>query len=315
MKNGPSGVFAASVLAATVVFLPSKSLSDVLLYSTNSLAWANTGGQNSPVSYLVAFGACPVGAAGCHLSSVTFLDTAIFTPSETSQSVTISSGVTFQDVANAIDSDNFFYDVEMLVSNTIVPPDTFPSEGQGGGGILPGFPGAEITSIVVSIGPFVFQPYSYHSGGYVWVAQTSASDVIEPWGDAAFSREIPELTIDVYATTLVPQAPCVYDCPAPIPEPSTWAMMLLGLVGLGYPGYRRARAGRATPSSCMCGPALPPTNVRRPLSDCPDHASLCDRGGRGITVTRPPFFAQSCDADLMTRIARIVSPGAPNYVT
>jgi hypothetical protein len=31
-----------------------------------------------------------------------------------------------------------------------------------------------------------------------------------------------------------------------IPEPSTWAMILLGFVGLGYAGYRRARAGHAT---------------------------------------------------------------------
>jgi phospholipase/lecithinase/hemolysin len=30
-----------------------------------------------------------------------------------------------------------------------------------------------------------------------------------------------------------------------VPEPSTWAMMLLGFAGLGYAGYRRARAGRA----------------------------------------------------------------------
>jgi hypothetical protein len=31
---------------------------------------------------------------------------------------------------------------------------------------------------------------------------------------------------------------------AAVPEPSTWAMMLLGLVGLGYAGYRRARQPR-----------------------------------------------------------------------
>jgi hypothetical protein len=30
-----------------------------------------------------------------------------------------------------------------------------------------------------------------------------------------------------------------------VPEPSTWAMMLLGFAGLGYLGYRRARAGHA----------------------------------------------------------------------
>jgi hypothetical protein len=27
-----------------------------------------------------------------------------------------------------------------------------------------------------------------------------------------------------------------------VPEPSTWAMMLIGFMGLGYAGYRRARA-------------------------------------------------------------------------
>ncbi len=31
-----------------------------------------------------------------------------------------------------------------------------------------------------------------------------------------------------------------------VPEPSTWAMMLLGFAGLGFAGYRRARAGHAT---------------------------------------------------------------------
>jgi probable HAF family extracellular repeat protein len=30
------------------------------------------------------------------------------------------------------------------------------------------------------------------------------------------------------------------------PEPSTWAMMLLGFAGLSFAGYRRARAGHAT---------------------------------------------------------------------
>jgi len=33
---------------------------------------------------------------------------------------------------------------------------------------------------------------------------------------------------------------------AAVPEPSTWAMLLAGFVGLGVAGYRRARAGHAT---------------------------------------------------------------------
>jgi len=31
-----------------------------------------------------------------------------------------------------------------------------------------------------------------------------------------------------------------------VPEPSTWAMMLVGYAGLGFTGYRRAKAGGAT---------------------------------------------------------------------
>ena len=31
-----------------------------------------------------------------------------------------------------------------------------------------------------------------------------------------------------------------------VPEPSTWAMMLLGFAGMGFAGYRRARVGRTT---------------------------------------------------------------------
>jgi hypothetical protein len=31
-----------------------------------------------------------------------------------------------------------------------------------------------------------------------------------------------------------------------VPEPSTWDVMLLGFMGLGYAEYRRARAGHTT---------------------------------------------------------------------
>ena len=33
-----------------------------------------------------------------------------------------------------------------------------------------------------------------------------------------------------------------------VPEPSTWAMMLLGFAGLGYAGYRRTQKGQAVPA-------------------------------------------------------------------
>ena len=35
---------------------------------------------------------------------------------------------------------------------------------------------------------------------------------------------------------------------SPVPEPSTWAMLLLGFAGLGYAGYRKAQGSRVAPS-------------------------------------------------------------------
>jgi hypothetical protein len=34
----------------------------------------------------------------------------------------------------------------------------------------------------------------------------------------------------------------------PVPEPSTWAMLLLGFAGLGFAGYRKAQGGRIAPT-------------------------------------------------------------------
>ena len=36
---------------------------------------------------------------------------------------------------------------------------------------------------------------------------------------------------------------------AAIPEPSTWAMMLLGFAGIGFVGYRKAKTRRTEPSA------------------------------------------------------------------
>ena len=37
----------------------------------------------------------------------------------------------------------------------------------------------------------------------------------------------------------------LYIGPTPVPEPSTWAMMMLGFAGLGFAGYRATRARRS----------------------------------------------------------------------
>jgi PEP-CTERM motif-containing protein len=57
-----------------------------------------------------------------------------------------------------------------------------------------------------------------------------------------------EFTVDVtgdapaYLSTLVIDVTTAGSGPPPVPEPSTWAMMLLGFAGLGFAAYRRGRA-------------------------------------------------------------------------
>jgi hypothetical protein len=47
--------------------------------------------------------------------------------------------------------------------------------------------------------------------------------------------------IQNFAQAQPPSPPCL-SCDIPVPEPSTWAMMLLGFAGLAFIGYRRASA-------------------------------------------------------------------------
>jgi len=45
--------------------------------------------------------------------------------------------------------------------------------------------------------------------------------------------------------------------PTPVPEPSTWAMMLIGLAGVGFAAYRRGRKDRLTVTPPDFTPASP----------------------------------------------------------
>jgi hypothetical protein len=154
-----------ATLAALPLLQPSSVKADILLYSLQDITWGNTGPQgNSPASFIVSFGACTTGSAGSGPPGCGdfgngnfFLDPIVFLPSGVSQSVTVSSEGNFSEFANAISSSSFNFSVPRILSNSIVAPSTFPTESQSSSGIIPGFPGADIISIVISIGPFVFQ--------------------------------------------------------------------------------------------------------------------------------------------------------------
>jgi PEP-CTERM motif len=53
----------------------------------------------------------------------------------------------------------------------------------------------------------------------------------------------PTLSLDVPKGASVTTAWGVFDnfVTAPVPEPSTWTMMLVGFAGLAFAGYRRSR--------------------------------------------------------------------------
>ncbi len=61
------------------------------------------------------------------------------------------------------------------------------------------------------------------------------NEVFVPYGGVPSNSVCPEGCVAVFAPTL-----------AAAPEPSTWAMTFLGFAGLGFAGFRRARASHAT---------------------------------------------------------------------
>ena len=85
---------------------------------------------------------------------------------------------------------------------------------------------------VIATFKYGWQPYAFTApsdGDYTFTATMRSGDGYY-YNDAA-------LRLDA-----IEPAPSAV---AAVPEPSTWAMMLLGFAGLGYAGYRRARLSRA----------------------------------------------------------------------
>ena len=86
--------------------------------------------------------------------------------------------------------------------------------------------------------------------------------------------------------------------PAPIPEPSTWAMMLVGFAGLGYAGYRRARQLPPIQSGHQAmydvwrsleGPVVNPTMVKEAMLKAKEKGAVWDGAAwsiidRAITI-------------------------------
>jgi hypothetical protein len=60
-------------------------------------------------------------------------------------------------------------------------------------------------------------------------------------GGVADLGDPPTLSLNLPQGASVATASGVFDSFTSVPEPSTWAMLLIGFAGLGFAGYRRAR--------------------------------------------------------------------------
>jgi PEP-CTERM motif len=78
----------------------------------------------------------------------------------------------------------------------------------------------------------VFSPTSNYTGSFVgW-------EGLDPTG-------LSETTYDMHQGSLTGTLAVITLGSTGIPEPSTWAMMLLGFAGLGYAGYRTRKGARS----------------------------------------------------------------------
>ena len=93
------------------------------------------------------------------------------------------------------------------------------------------------------------------SSSYLDVDPTGESVLIDGYPGGANATNTALIYGDYYFTEALLRLQNVLDGKpgwvlySPVPEPSTWAMMLLGFAGLGFAGYRRARAGRSLTSA------------------------------------------------------------------
>ena len=90
--------------------------------------------------------------------------------------------------------------------------------------------------------------YGFRHGEFCWPRHTftSGPDIFS--GLASVSVTSPFSVTELYRISsngLIGAANDTIDLSAVVPEPSTWAMLGIGFAGLGYVGFRKARARSA----------------------------------------------------------------------
>ena len=106
-------------------------------------------------------------------------------------------------------------------------------------------------------------PYGYYPGRFTIVPVSDGASSVGTFTEVTFASEIGGFLIEVSTSGIVDHGPIIFTgtvvnpifspgvfvldsgtlTVTAVPEPSTWAMMLLGFAVLGFVGYRAARKG------------------------------------------------------------------------
>jgi PEP-CTERM motif len=127
--------------------------------------------------------------------------------------------------------------------------------------------------------PVLFVPEGYVSGTALSGSSTFASETIASLGLApgtyVYTWAIPGSIGDSLTVNIG------------VPEPSTWAMMLIGFAGLGFAGYRQRKKLAGAPSETR-GRAerLTPPTKNAPRQDQPKRGAGLARSGWGASIKR-----------------------------
>lgn len=142
--------------------------------------------------------------------------------------------------------------IDVAISNSAAPISVMLSLDHASGGLPDGtieswivttlsiFP--PFSNIVQTVSPV--SPVSLVSGTEYWLVASAAGDTVDAWNVAIAGPNAPTAINLGSSWTLQPPGG-FYGAFAVqgsvIPEPSSWAMMLLGFAGLGFVGYRQTR--------------------------------------------------------------------------